>query len=324
LPAVAASGIKAATQEQAVGDTRSAQPRIGYIGVGLMGHGAAKNVLERGGYPLTVMGHRKREPVEDLVRRGAQEVETPAEVAAASGVVFLCLPSAVEVEAVVCGANGLLQAVRPGMVLVDSTTCDPTVTRQVGADLGARGWAMLDAALGRTPKEAEEGRLSTYVGGEPAVIEQVRPILETYADTIVVCGALGAGTTAKLVNNCISIGTCAIIAEAFAAAAKLGVDLAKLTQVIEAGGANGRMFQMMKPWLLDGDDSHLKGPLRIAWKDKRFYNQMAEAAPAPAVIAAAVSQAYRLANLQGHGERFMPTLPGILAQWAGARIHDLG
>jgi 3-hydroxyisobutyrate dehydrogenase-like beta-hydroxyacid dehydrogenase len=237
-------------------------------------------------------------------------------------VVFLCLPSAVEVEAVVYGANGLLQAVRPGMVLVDSTTCDPTVTRQVGADLGARGCAMLDAALGRTPKEAEEGRLSTYVG-EPAVIEQVRPILETYADTIVVCGALGAGTTAKLVNNCISIGTCAVIAEAFAAAAKLGVDLAKLSEVIEAGGANGRMFQMMKPWILEGDASHLKGPLRIAAKDMRFYNQMAEAAPASAVIAQAINQVYRLALLQGHGERFMPTLPGILAQWNGASIRDL-
>ncbi len=302
----------------------SAQPRIGYIGVGLMGHGAAKSILEKGGYPLTVMGHRKREPVEDLVRRGAREVETAAEIAAASDVVFLCLPSAVEVEAVVYGEDGLLQGMRPGMVLVDCTTCDPTVTRQVGADLAERGCAMIDAALGRTPKEAEEGRLSTYVGGDPAVIERVRPILESYADTIVVCGPLGAGTTAKLVNNCISIGTCAVIAEAFATAAKLGVDLAKLTEVIEAGGANGRMFQMMKPWILESDDSHLKGPLRIAWKDMRFYNQMAEAAPASAVIAAAVSQVYRLANLQGHGERFMPTLPGILAKWAGARIHDLG
>jgi 3-hydroxyisobutyrate dehydrogenase-like beta-hydroxyacid dehydrogenase len=305
------------------GDVMSAKPRIGYIGVGLMGHGAAKSILEKGGYPLTIMGHRKRGPVDDLVRRGAREARTPAEVAAASDVVFLCLPSAVEVEAVIYGADGLLEAMRPHMVLVDSTTCDPNVTRKVGAELAARGCAMIDAALGRTPKEAEEGRLATYVGGEPAVIERVRPILETYADTIVVCGPLGAGTTAKLVNNCISIGTCAVIAEAFATAAALGVDLARLTEVIEAGGANGRMFQMMKPWITEGDDSHLKGPLRIAWKDMRFYNQMAEGAPAPAVIASAVSQVYRLANLQGHGERFMPTLPGILAAWAGAKIHEL-
>lgn len=301
----------------------SAQPRIGYIGVGLMGHGAAKNILERGGYPLTVMGHRNRAPVEDLVARGAREAASPAEVAAASDVVFFCLPSAVEVEATVYGDAGLLAGIHEGLILVDSTTCDPQVTRRVGADLAAAGGAMVDAALGRTPKEAEAGQLSTYVGGEPDVIERVRPILETYADTIVVCGPLGAGTTAKLVNNCIAIGTCAIIAEAFATAAKLDVDLARLTEVIEAGGANGRMFQMMKPWLLAGDDSHLKGPLRIAAKDMRFYNRMAEDAPAGAVIAQAVNQVLRLALMQGHGDRFMPTLPGILAHWNGAPLGDL-
>lgn len=301
----------------------SAKPRVGYIGVGLMGHGAARHILETGGHPLTVMTHKNRAPVEDLVARGAREAKSPAEVAEASEVVFLCLSSAVEVEATVHGERGVLAGAHPGMILVDSTTSDPDLTRRIGAELAGRGAAMIDAALGRTPKEAEEGRLATYVGGEPGIIERVRPILETFADTIVVCGPLGAGTTAKLVNNCISIGTCAIIAEAFATAATLGVDLAKLTQVIEAGGANGRMFQMMKPWLLDGDDSHLKGPLRIAWKDMRFYNQLAEGAPAPAVIASAVSQVYRLANLQGHGERFMPTLPGILASWAGTKIHDL-
>jgi 3-hydroxyisobutyrate dehydrogenase-like beta-hydroxyacid dehydrogenase len=260
-------------------------PRVGYIGVGLMGHGAAKHILETGGYPLTVMGHRNRAPVEDLVARGAREARSPAEIARASDVLFLCLPSAVEVEATVYGEGGVLEGAHAGMILVDSTTSDPNLTRRVGADLAARGAAMVDAALGRTPKEAEEGRLSTYVGGDPETIERVRPILEAFTDTIIVCGPLGAGTTAKLVNNCIAISTCAIIAEAFATAAKLGVELETLTQVVEAGGANSRMFQMMKPWLLEGDDSHLKGPLRIAAKDMRFYNQMAEGAPAPAVRA---------------------------------------
>lgn len=299
------------------------QLSVGYIGVGLMGHGAAANILAKSGCRLTIMGHRNRAPVEDLVARGAIEARTPAEVARACGVVFLCLPSAKEVEATVYASDGILTGCHDGMVLVDSTTSDPAMTRRIGADLADQGCAVVDAALGRTPKEAEAGTLSTYVGGDPDVIAQVRPLLECFADTIVVCGALGAGTTAKLVNNCISIGTCAIIAEAFATAAKLGVDLEKQCQVIEAGGANGKMFQMMKPWLLEGDDSALKGPLRIAWKDMRTYNAMAEAAPSTAIVAAAVSQLYRLVNMQGHAERFMPVLPGILAALAGAKIHDL-
>jgi 3-hydroxyisobutyrate dehydrogenase-like beta-hydroxyacid dehydrogenase len=300
----------------------SDKTRIGYIGVGLMGHGAAKNILENG-YPLTIMGNRNRVPVDDLVARGAKEASTAADVARASDVVFLCLPSSVEVEATVYGPQGLLEGMEAGKTLVDSTTNDPNVSRKIGAELASRGCAMLDAALGRTPKEAEAGALSTYVGGDAALLEKLRPILSTYADTIVHCGPLGAGTTAKLVNNCNSIGTCAVIAEAFATAAKLGVDLAKQTEVIEAGGANGKMFQMMKPWILEGDDSALRGPLRIAWKDTRTYNQMAEAAPAVAIVASAVSQLYRLANLQGHAETFMPALPGILAEIAGVKIHDL-
>lgn len=301
----------------------SGKPRIGYIGVGLMGHGVAKNILERGGHPLVISGHRNRAPVDDLIGRGAVEVPDAAAVAAASDIVFLCLPSAVEVEATVYGDRGLLGEMRPGMMLVDNTTCDPATTRRVGRDLETRGASMVDAALGRTPKEAEAGRLSTYVGGAPEDVARVRPILETYADTIVVCGELGAGTTCKLVNNSITIGMCALIAEGFATAAKLGVDLNALADVLSAGGADGRMWQMMMPWIREGDDSHLKGPFRIAAKDVRFYNRMAEEAEVATPIAQAINQTYRLVLNQGHAERFMPVLPSILAELNGAKIRDL-
>ncbi|MBN9009370.1 MAG: NAD(P)-dependent oxidoreductase, partial [Rhizobiales bacterium] len=131
--------------------------RVGFIGVGLMGHGAAKHILETGGYPLTILGHRNREPVEDLVRRGASEAKDPAEVAAASDVVILCVPSSVEVEATFAGPRGLMGAVRPGMIFIDTTTADPAVTRKLGAELAERGAHLIDAAVGRTPKEAEAG-----------------------------------------------------------------------------------------------------------------------------------------------------------------------
>src|SRR4029453_16216604 len=201
-----------------------------------------------------------------------------------------------------------------GLIVVDSTTADPNSTRRIAADLKAKGTRMLDAPLGPTPKEAEEGRLSTYVGGDDATFAAVKPVFETYADTIIHVGELGMGHTLKLINNFISIGTAAIISEAAATAAKVGVDMRKFYEVISAGGANSKMFQMVMPWVLDGDDRHLKGPLRIGGKDLRFYTRMAEAAPAPAFIAQAVNQVYQLANVQGHGERFMPTLSGILAE----------
>ncbi|HTS91480.1 MAG TPA: NAD(P)-dependent oxidoreductase [Stellaceae bacterium] len=298
------------------------KPRIGYIGVGLMGHGAAKNILLKG-YPLTVLGNRNRAPVQDLVTRGAGEAKTAQEAASQSDIVFTCLPSSVEVEATVFGERGLLAGAHPGMILVDSTTADPNSTRRIGSELEKRGCAMVDGPLGRTPKEAEEGKLNTFLGGRPEIVAKVRPVIECYAETIIEAGPLGSAHTLKLVNNFISIGTSAVIAEAVATAAKLGVDLRTLYKVVSSGGANSAMFQMMMPWVLEGDDSKLKGPLRIAGKDMRFYTRLAESAPATAFIAQAVNQIYHLANIRGHGERFMPTLPGILAELIGAKIRDL-
>jgi len=296
--------------------------RIGYIGVGLMGHGAAKNIVEKG-YPLTIMGHRNRAPVEDLVKRGAKEAKSAADAARLSDILFLCLPSSVEVEATNYGPDGVLEGAHAGLIVVDSTTADPNSTRRIAVDLERKGARMLDAPLGRSPKEADDGKLSTYVGGEPETAKAVRAVMECYADTIVEVGALGMGHTMKLINNFISIGNCAVIAEATATAAKLGVDMRKFCEVIQAGGANSRMFQMVMPWLLEGDDSHLKGPLRIAGKDMRFYARLAEQAPAAAFIAQAVNQTLQLCNVRGHGDRFLPVLPGLLAELNGTKIHDL-
>lgn len=296
--------------------------KIAYIGIGLMGHGAAKNILAKG-HPLIVMGHRNRGPVEDLVARGAKESHSAAEMARDSDILFLCLPSSVEVEAAIYGPGGVLEGAHPGLIVVDSTTADPNSTRKIAADLKKKGTEMADSPLGRTPKEAEEGKLSTYVGGDPAIIAKIRPVLECYADTIVEVGLLGSGHTLKLINNFISIGTCAIIAEAAATAAKLGVDMRKFYEVISAGGANSKMFQMVMPWVLEGDDSQLKGPLRIAGKDLRFYTKLAEQAPVAAFIAQAVNQTLQLCNVRGHSDRFLPVLPGILAELNGAKIRDL-
>ena len=100
---------------------------IGFIGVGLMGHGMAKCIVEKG-YKLTILGHRNRAPVDDLVKRGATEAKTAREVAAASSIVFLCVTGAAEVEANVRGADGLAAGAKPGLVIVDCSTTDPTST----------------------------------------------------------------------------------------------------------------------------------------------------------------------------------------------------
>ena len=295
--------------------------RVGFIGVGLMGHGVAKNMIERGGLTLTILGHRNRQPVDDLLGRGAREAKRPSDLAAASDVVFLCLPSSAEVEAVVNGPDGLIFGQAEGSAVIDMTTADPAVTRRIGAELALRGIGMLDAPLGRTPKEAEAGKLATYVGGDAALIATLRPVFETYADTIIHCGPLGAGTTCKLANNSVTIGMATLIAEAFATAAKAGADLNALADVLGAGGADGRMWRMIEPWIRHGDDSHLKGPIRIAAKDLRTYAHLAEGAGSAIPVAQAVNQTLRLLLNQGHADVFLPAMAGLIGELNNVKIR---
>lgn len=293
--------------------------RVGFVGPGLMGHGAAKHILLKG-FPLAVLGHRNRAPVDDLVSRGAVEVADLAGLAAASDVVVMFLPGVAEVEATV---TALLPLVRPGMVVVDASTGLPEATRRLGALLAARGAAMVDAPVGRTPKEAEAGRLSSMLGGDPAVVARIRPVVECYADTVVECGALGAALTVKLVNNFVSFSNAMIIGETFAAAAKLGVDLDALAAVIEAGGSNSVMFSWIVPWIREGDDSLGRGKLWMGRNVLETYRAMAKDAGAPTELADAVSRVIAGVVAAGHGERYVPTLPGILASMAGVPFRNL-
>lgn len=147
---------------------RDGRPRVGFIGAGLMGHGAARNTLEKGGYSLVVFSHRNPEPIRDLVARGARQAGSKTELVGVSDIVFLCLPSSDVVSTVVYGEDGLLACLRPGMIVVDTTTSLPEATHSIAIDLKKKGVSMVDAPLGRSPKEAEEGRLGSFVGGSPA------------------------------------------------------------------------------------------------------------------------------------------------------------
>lgn len=209
------------------------------------------------------------------------------------------------------------------MVVVDSTTANPNSTRRLGAMLAEKGCGYVDGPLSRTPNEAEMGRLSTYLAGEPAHLARVRPIIETYAEVIIEVGDLGAAHTMKLVNNLISIGTASVIAEAVATAHRLGVDLRKLFDMVSAGPANSAMFQAMMPWVLEGDATRMCAPLRIAAKDMRLVCGLLEDAPVPALIAQAVNQTLQASILNDRGESMLPTLTGIIAAQNGVPIRSL-
>ena len=157
-----------------------AQETIGFVGVGLMGQGMAKNIVEKG-FPLTVMAHRNRAPIDDLVRRGASEAKSLREIAEKSSIVFLCVTGSREVEAVIRGKDGLKAGLKPGSIVIDCSTADPTSTVALAEELAAAGIGYADAPLGGTPVQAAEGKLSAMVGATDEVFARIEPVIQTWA-----------------------------------------------------------------------------------------------------------------------------------------------
>jgi 3-hydroxyisobutyrate dehydrogenase-like beta-hydroxyacid dehydrogenase len=281
--------------------------RIGFVGVGMMGHGMAKNLLEKG-FPLTVLGHRNRAPVEDLLARGAAEAASPRELAEACAVVFLCVSGSPQVEAVLYGGDGILAGCRPGFILADCTTSDPASTRRIAADLEARGAAMADAPVTRAPKDAEAGRLNSLVGASPEVFARIRPLLEAYSESVYHFGPVGSGHTAKLVNNFITMGTCALIAEGMAVCASAGVDLRAMYQVMSRGAADSGSLRKMIPAFLEGDLTGHQFAIANALKDVTYARRMMEGCGFPSLLAEAVHRTYAEAVEKGYGDRLMASL----------------
>ena len=188
-------------------------PRIGMIGLGLMGLGIATNIVKKG-FALTAMEHPGNQPLVDLIAAGAQTAPTAQAVAQASDIVILCVNGSAQVEAILAGDTGLLAGLRAGMTVIDCSTSIPASTQQVAATLAQRGVRFMDAAMTRTPNEAMQGRLNLLIGGDAALLEEVRPLLSTFAENIVHAGGVSAGHSMKLLHNFVSLGSVTLLAEA--------------------------------------------------------------------------------------------------------------
>jgi 3-hydroxyisobutyrate dehydrogenase-like beta-hydroxyacid dehydrogenase len=296
------------------------KPRVGFIGLGLMGHGMAKNLVGKG-FPLTVRVHRNRKPAEDILAAGAKEVKTNAELARASDIVILCVTGSPQIEDIVYGENGILGAARDGLIVVDTSTAEPASTAKIRGDLATRGTRYVDAPLARTPKEAEEGRLNTMVGADDATFAQLKPVLSAYCENVIHAGPPGHGHMLKLINNFIAQSIATATAEACAACAKSGVSLAKLHELISAGAVNSGIFQMLVGKMLEsGDLSGLKFTLVNAMKDMRYYLHFVESLPTPGLVGSAVYQSLVNANLMGFGDKYIASLLEAQEKLAGVKI----
>jgi len=286
--------------------------RIGFIGVGLMGHGIVRNLLQKG-FAVTVLGHRNRGPVEDLVKHGAKEARSAADLAAGSDIVFLCVTGSAEVEALVRGFNGVKASARSGLVIIDCSTSDPNSTLALEAELKPLGVALCDAPLGGTPANAEEGKLSVMVGCDAAVWPRIEPVLGAFTAKAARLGPTGDGHKMKLIMNFLAMGYASIFSEALALGQKVGLSPQTIDNALRGSRMDSGFYQTFFRWVLERDREAHKFTLRNAHKDMKYLAAMAEAAGIANPMGSAVKNYFALAEAAGRGEDYVPMLSDFVA-----------
>jgi len=240
--------------------------QLGFIGLGTMGAGMAAN-LQKAGHRLVVHDARRAAAAPHLAA-GAVWADTPRQVAAAADVVFTSLPGPPEVEAVALGPEGLLGAMRAGGAYFDLSTNSPSLVRRIHAAFAERGAHMLDAPVSGGPRGARTGELALWVGGERAIFDKHKPLLDAMGDQARHVGPIGAGTVAKLVHNCAGYTIQCALAEVFTLGVKGGVEPLALFEAVRQGAVGRRRtFDGLVDQFLRGVYDPPAFALRLAHKD---------------------------------------------------------
>lgn len=292
--------------------------KVGFIGLGAMGVPMTRNLLAKG-HSVTVSS-RTQGPVDAVAAAGATDGKDPAGVCGASEVIVLCVPSSPDVSSVV---DQLLPCLRPGQVVVDCSTIDPDVERQQHLRVGQTGAAYLEAPVSGGTVGAERGTLTLMVGGDEAALEQARPALEAFSALIVHVGGPGMGQVVKLCNNLIYAAQMLATAEACTLAAKSGVDLKKLHQVLVASTGDCTAVRTRIPYEGVLPDS----PASNGWKPGFMTDLMAKdldlalgyatRTGVPVAATAATRQVLTAASTAGFGREDFSAIGKIIRSLAG-------
>ena len=287
------------------------KPAIGMIGIGLMGHGIAYNIL-RAHYPLTVLDHAGNQPLDELLGMGATHAPTIKDVVEACDIVLLCVTGAPQVEAILAGPEGVITRLRPDMIVIDCSTSLPETSRAMAAQINAAGGHFLDAAMTRLPPNARAGTLNLLVGGDEAILARVHPLLDCFSEHITHIGPVGSGHLMKLLHNTVSVGMVSLLAEVAAHAAQAKIPPALLIDVLEKGGGGGIALQRLSPYLLTGDPNNMPFTISNGAKDLAYYQKAAESAGAAHTIAQGIADTLQSLVEDGHGQRYMPEVAIVL------------
>jgi len=226
---------------------------VGLIGLGIMGQGMARNLL-KAGFDLHVW-NRTSSRMDALAAEGAKPAASPADLAARCDIIALCVSDTPDVVAVITGDDppGVLHGLRPGSLVIDMSTIGPHTTRELAAQIAAKGAHMLDAPVSGGSEGAAKGTLSIMIGGEAEQVDRARPLLQAMGKTITHVGGHGDGQMVKLVNQILVVGHALAMSEALLFAQAGGLDLRKTLEAVAPGAAGSWMLSNRGPQILARD-----------------------------------------------------------------------
>jgi 3-hydroxyisobutyrate dehydrogenase-like beta-hydroxyacid dehydrogenase len=293
--------------------------KVGFIGLGTMGLPMAKRVAGAG-HCLSTTFHRNRAPADELAKLGAHVLSTPAEVARASDTVVTILPSDAELRETVFGDDGLLKGFSNNKVLIEMTTGTAFAVREVEAALAKVGGRVLDAPVSGGTAAAAEGALTIMVGGDAALLEELRPLLGAMGKNIVHVGPVGQGKTVKIVNQLLAAIHVLAIGESFALGVRSGMDPKVLYDVIKTSSGYSKIMDLRLPgFLFDG--CFTPGfRLDLMKKDLNLAVDSAQALGLPLALGSLATQVFAAASAAGKGEDDFAAGAEFLASLAGASL----
>jgi 3-hydroxyisobutyrate dehydrogenase len=252
----------------------SERPRIGFVGIGLMGEAMTRRLLDRG-YAVTAW-NLEPERLDTVVPHGAKPAASPSAVAGASDVVLMCVLHTAAVESCAFGPEGIANAATRDKILVDLSTADPAATRGFAARLKREtGMGWVDAPVSGGPPAARDGTMTVMAGGAPEDIARIRPLMADMAANFTHMGPSGAGQTTKMINQAI-VGTgYVLMAEALVLAERAGIDAALLPECLAGGHADSNLLRKLYPQMQQRDFEPPRSYARQLLKDMKAVKEFA-------------------------------------------------
>ncbi len=294
------------------------QPKIGFIGLGIMGKPMARNLM-KAGYPL-VVHNRSRAKVDELAKEGATAATSSKEVAAAVDVIITMLPNSPDVELVALGPHGIKEGAKRGQLFIDMSTINPIVSQKIAKELSSSGVAMVDAPVSGGEKGAIDAALSIMAGGEPQDFERALPIFNALGKTITHMGPLGSGGFTKLANQIIVAINLTAIGEALVFGTKAGVDPQKMIRALSGGLAGSKCLDQKSEKILSGDFAP-GFKIDLHSKDLNLIADAARSIGVPIPTAAFVEQLFAALRVRGRGGLDHSGVVTLFEDLAGVQVR---